>query len=127
MACRNEFEQQLVDALRSGKYTQAYRALHRQDGFCCLGVACDLNDPTQWKEKARTYNDTTDAFLYDDSLYPDFGVLPPSVREKLGWLTVDGLLSISNRDGDIMTLAALNDSGFSFSEISDIIEAGLVS
>jgi hypothetical protein len=31
-----------VEALRSGRYKQATGALKKEDGYCCLGVACDL-------------------------------------------------------------------------------------
>ena len=35
-------QRQWVEALRSGKYKQAKKALRVGDGFCCLGVLCDL-------------------------------------------------------------------------------------
>lgn len=41
----NDAEKALVEALRSGKYTQARRALRVGEEFCCLGVACDIYDP----------------------------------------------------------------------------------
>lgn len=31
-----------VAALRSGKYRQARMALHKEGGFCCLGVFCRI-------------------------------------------------------------------------------------
>ena len=31
-----------VDALRSGEFKQARKALRTSDGFCCLGVACEV-------------------------------------------------------------------------------------
>ena len=38
----NQAEKLLVAALRSGKYKQCTGALRKDDGFCCLGVACDV-------------------------------------------------------------------------------------
>lgn len=35
-------QQKWVDALRSGKYNQGYRVLQNGNGYCCLGVACDV-------------------------------------------------------------------------------------
>ena len=32
----------LVEALRSEEYTQTTGTLHNLDGYCCLGVACDV-------------------------------------------------------------------------------------
>jgi len=37
-----------VAALRSGKYRQAHQALRDGDCYCCLGVLCDVIDPTGW-------------------------------------------------------------------------------
>lgn len=38
-----------IKALRSGNYQQGESALHlKGDGYCCLGVACDLFDNTRW-------------------------------------------------------------------------------
>ena len=31
-----------LDALRSGKYRQASESLRTNEGYCCLGVACDV-------------------------------------------------------------------------------------
>lgn len=40
-----------IEALRSGKYKQGkYHLRNRDSYFCCLGVACDLNDPSAWRE-----------------------------------------------------------------------------
>ena len=37
-----------IAALRSGDYPQTFKRLRDKQGFCCLGVACDLNDPGVW-------------------------------------------------------------------------------
>ena len=34
--------QKWADALRSGKYKQGRCQLQSEDGYCCLGVACDV-------------------------------------------------------------------------------------
>lgn len=48
-----EFARKWADALRSGRYAQATGTLRNPDGFCCLGVACDLIDPEAWKADNR--------------------------------------------------------------------------
>lgn len=40
--------QTLIDALRSNEYNQATGALHPSDGFCCLGVGCDVSGLGRW-------------------------------------------------------------------------------
>lgn len=35
--------QKWVDALRSGKYKQTQNQLKTTDGYCCLGVYCEIN------------------------------------------------------------------------------------
>src|SRR6056297_2776684 len=45
-----ETTQKWIDALRSGKYEQNISALRSNDNkFCCLGVLCDIYDPTKWR------------------------------------------------------------------------------
>jgi hypothetical protein len=43
-----EFKAKWLEALRSGKYKQTTGVLRSAEGFCCLGVACDLVDPDSW-------------------------------------------------------------------------------
>jgi len=43
MKPNKEAIQKWVDALRSGKYTQALGYLERDDKYCCLGVAEHIN------------------------------------------------------------------------------------
>lgn len=37
-----------IEALESGEYKQTTNYLKTKNGFCCLGVACDLYDHTIW-------------------------------------------------------------------------------
>ena len=39
-----------VEALESGKYTQVKEALKDAEGYCCLGVACDLFSEFDWEK-----------------------------------------------------------------------------
>lgn len=43
-----------IAAMRSGNYTQTTEYLRTIDGFCCLGVACDLKKNVgEWKEDSE--------------------------------------------------------------------------
>jgi hypothetical protein len=108
----NEMEAKLVEALRSGRYQQTMNCLKSVDNkFCCLGVACDISGIGEW----------------DNQLYLDrFSFLPLKVRDAYGWLFNDGLLMFTDRDDESIALSTLNDLGFTFNQIADIIQAGLV-
>jgi hypothetical protein len=43
--------EQLCLALESGRYQQSRGALKNALGNCCLGVACDVKDPTRWYKR----------------------------------------------------------------------------
>lgn len=48
MAMTN-LQRRWVEALESGKYEQGMGQLRNSNNrYCCLGVACDVNDPTLW-------------------------------------------------------------------------------
>jgi hypothetical protein len=46
-----EFKAKWIEALRSGKYQQTRGALKDDKGMCCLGVAADLIDSSQWNDE----------------------------------------------------------------------------
>ena len=68
-----------LDALRSGKYNQTTRRLRRSTGFCCMGVACDLENPNGWR--LITYDWEHDVYKFEDSSHKfEMTVsLPPSI------------------------------------------------
>ena len=105
-----ETKSKWVTALRSGKYEQGKTLLSEHNKYCCLGVLVCIRDyPIEYK-----FNDTR-IFCYDY----DCGI-PPEADEY----SIFGALGnftgfyINNYDN----LARLNDSGYSFEEIADIIE-----
>lgn len=118
-----------IDALRSGLYQQTVAQLHDTvDGFCCLGVACDLvagelgdwiSDPSRNVASSRFFQ-TPDGKKYE-------GDLPPSVMAYYGIPNVVGKpFSIKGSDGIRKTLVALNDGRHaSFSDIAMILEIAL--
>jgi len=121
-----EIKQLWTGALRSETYKQEKGHLRVGDGFCCLGVLCDLYEKqtpgAMWNEQRS-----------DDSVRPftspsgerSEAALPYAVQQWAGLedsnpdvYTEAGRLSMSS-------LANLNDSGSTFREIADLIEKSL--
>jgi len=100
----NTLARKWVDALRSGKYRQTQGHLRDYKGFCCLGVLCDVFDPTRWTHDNFYYH------IYDDD-YKATAMVPDYIRQYLGATLID-----------FAELADLNDFGASFDYIADVIE-----
>ena len=121
-----------IDALRSGEYEQGTGFLRKEgtgDGgrgeFCCLGVLCDLyveseenyvdpQGPVEWE--ALTLQGATYARRIEDHL----SFLPDSVMEWAGLTDNEG--SYARSDGGWSSLVEMNDNGYTFDEIADVIE-----
>ena len=110
----NENAKKWVAALRSGKWSQTRDQLRdiaeEPCSYCCLGVACEISGLGEWCD----YSD------YVDEEGSSELTLTPAVKKWLGMKTADGELSLNGRPNN---LARLNDTGKTFSEIADIIEA----
>lgn len=125
-----EVKVQLLEALRSGEFEQGTSALNADGKLCCLGVVCEL----AVKAGVVTEVDTRPAFgapagavTYDG----DWAYLPASVEEWAG-LEHRGDLPetvTEEREGGWIkrfgALAELNDGGYTFGQIADIIEEQL--
>lgn len=101
-------------ALRSGQYKQTTEYLHKDDGFCCLGVLCDLHRETagggwDWGPAGSMTYQPRSANDWDNSL------LPISVRDWAGTRSV-------NPDADGVCLSASNDDGWTFAQLADFID-----
>lgn len=94
-----EIKRKWVEALRSGEYMQAQGKLRRSDGYCCLGVLCDVTG-IELDEYGTPENQKWDGF-YESLMGEHIG------REQ--------------RD----VLMDMNDGGAPFTEIADYIEANL--
>jgi hypothetical protein len=107
-----------VKRLRSGEIQQAKGILGTNDGArCCLGVLCDLAVRDGVIEKPREYNETTHLVYAKEAM-----VLPMKVRDWAG--IKSGLNGTFQPGSDLesITLSHLNDSGYNFEHIADIIE-----
>lgn len=100
------------EALRSKKYDQSKGGLRNQEGFCCLGVLCDLHR----KEHDTTWDrpGSNSKIGYKGNLC----YLPEEVMKWTGLKTTDGRIP-----ADLVSLADANDKGdMNFSEIADLID-----
>ena len=132
-----EWKDRWVTALRSGKYEQgAGNLMGEEDTFCCLGVLCNIFDPSGWdcnEPKASYsfgYNMDEDDPSWDDQ--SDHWEDTHSDTELPGSLAAH--LGITS--GEQQTVIAFNDAvngvrnplgiHLTFSEIADIIEYGVL-
>lgn len=127
-----EVKQKWIDALRSGKYEQGSEKLRSVTGYCCLGVLCDLyaqEHDTEWE--FRGYDETN----LQPKDYWYFGeqseFLPEFVMEWAGVSLNCPVVKIDVEEDDEDPwfynegLADLNDSGYTFNDLSKLIEAQL--
>lgn len=141
----NEFATKCVEALESGKYKQTTGHLGDKDGFCCLGVMCEVHA----KEDAsfpikKIYLDSQDSgdfvYSYGPENEKNTQTLPMAVKEKLDMQWNNGEFYIYSVPKEIeeivlkykkaddynptmITLAMLNDRGATFEEIAKVIRA----
>lgn len=112
----------LVAALRSDEFGQVADYLHTKDGYCCLGVACELyrRETGNGVWRSRGFE-----VYYFDPESKTQGAIPSSFEEAklLPYHVYDWIGGIG---GDIPTTESyaslLNDSGVSFSRIANILE-----
>ena len=118
----NENAKKWVAALRSGEYRQTQGILQDSNGFCCLGVACDLYA----KEHPEARWMQTDNGVYIFNALPSQPttsvrsgtILPAPVQQWLGLTSADGELA-----GIDESLLLYNDRGTPFEQIAHIIES----
>ena len=126
-----EVKQKWIDALRSGDYEQGSEKLRSVTGYCCLGVLCDLyarEHDTQWE--FRGYDELSDEtnphpmdYWYFDE-HSEF--LPESVMNWAGLKTHNPPMRVDSDDGFYTDeIANLNDSGYTFNDLSKLIEQQL--
>lgn len=110
-----ELRDKWVVALRSGKYQQGTGYLRKGHGYCCLGVLCDVVDPTRW-EGATTvgyfYYNPTDGHRNSDVAY-----LPEEIR-ALAQLP-------AGTESELTRMNDTPDENLSFAQIADWIEGHL--
>lgn len=133
-------ERKIVEALRSGKFMQGKGRLvnvsssgENQFAYCCLGVACVVNDMPVCGDNGPASNNY---YHFEDpgvnNKYPanwEIAYLPSNLCRKLGWTReghLAGSVIIRSDPYPRDTLVTCNDNFYSFKEIATIIESGLV-
>jgi hypothetical protein len=119
---KQDVAERWITALESEEFPQAKDALRRNDGYCCLGVLCELYrrehpDRASWDEKARDRG----IIAFNVSGEQGFSVLPDEVLVWAGMRFDNGHFGggFPGIDGD--TLAELNDSDEPFTRIAQVI------
>lgn len=127
---QSEFYAQWTAALRSGEYEQGRDFLRDGNRFCCLGVACDILSDNGEGEWRPSYKDGSLSHFHINN-QSDSGVLPSRVQEYLDMTAAgefdlhEGMYHDSETDRWIShrtALTELNDDGFTFAQIADVIE-----
>ena len=96
-----------LEALRSGRYKQDRGKLRTENGFCCLGVLCDVIDSNSW----------------------DWFELPDGGKSYIHGNDTSYVTSMKYGNCELyqIELSNMNDRGKSFSEIADYIEKNVTS
>lgn len=110
---RPDIAERWAAELKSGKYKQTRRHLKDIDGYCCLGVLCEIyleeTGDGNWIEADYTFQN------FVTKSETSSGVLPTVVKDWAGMRTFNGGFNSSR------ALASDNDEGLSFSKIANTI------
>lgn len=150
MRMNTEVKAKLLTALRSGEYSQTSHTLCTIDkdgksSFCCLGVATDIflkEIGEEWVKYEEWGN--TIGYAESDKYLPepvrewaDVAASNPIIKIHLPLMTESLYYNYGERSDSIrvdweageyylnLSLAGLNDSGFTFEQIADVIEYAL--
>lgn len=113
----NDRMKKWIDALRSGNYTQARGGLRDGDGFCCLGVMCDLevNEDTVHKWRGNYFD-------FNGDPINSFASFPPNSLMREYGIGLSMTIPVLDRSDKPITIANLNDVGrLNFDEIADTL------
>lgn len=123
---KQEVKDEWLAALRSGEYAQANGRLHVDDGYCCLGVLCEVAVKAGVIEPAEMKSTLKEEAV--GAYGKDGGTMVPPL-EVIEWAELDSEnpnTDVRTNDDDFsrpFTVAELNDEqGYSFAQIADVIE-----
>lgn len=121
----------LTDALRSGEYAQTRFKLRHlvpnseaPEGYCCLGVACELFRKATGQGEWSPPNAVSGCagFLIEGESVPVYSVLPSAVQQWFGFSSQSG--GFDSSEYPTGALFRLNDTRrLSFAQIADVIDA----
>lgn len=124
-----EIADRWADALESGKYKQGKFLLNSPEGFCCLGVLCEIAVEDGVVEKIdpdgsgyTRYHAPGNPNNYDTAFLPDAVVEWAGVGHSNIAFDVD-----LEGSGGWVTASGLNDTyNYTFAEIAELIRQGKV-
>jgi hypothetical protein len=111
-----------LNALRSGNYTQGTdRLVDDDDNFCCLGVLCNIAPESAGKWTSYQDYSNKEEWGFEHKFgYIHTSILPKSVQKWAGLDSPNPLVYVIN--GDQYEITRLNDAGYTFEQLADIIE-----
>lgn len=101
-----------IAALRSGDYQQTQNTIRHDDGYCCLGVLCDVVDQDGWVKDRQP---DAPGYYHHTCSSAEYGGLTDQARGDLGLTGAQQRKLIEMNDNDRST----------FTEIADHIEQTL--
>ena len=114
-----EVKAKWVAALRSGDYRQAKGQLYDGNGYCCLGVLCEVLG------QEKRFVEDEDNWFFGSGADMQAYILPNKVCKLADLMDADGILKVDPLISG-SALSYLNDSkGLDFTEIADLIEQHL--
>ena len=115
---QDELIERWCRALESGEYDQSSGRLKNKNGYCCLGVLCEVAGI-----KPEIYqSETPGLFSYEGEAYG----LPRSVMQTIGINTKFGRFTgvhPETKTEEVIDLTILNDYGTDFSAIAALIRS----
>lgn len=126
-----QIKEKWVDALQSGDYEQGNGKLRSHQGFCCLGVLCDIYAQEPFTKGWQFKGDCEKNLLPMDYWYFDgeSEFLPKTIMEWAELSDISPKVKVSLEDEDdgdeyfhYEDISDLNDSGYTFSQLAEIIE-----
>jgi hypothetical protein len=107
-----EIKEKWINALRSEEYQQTQDNLKTDEGYCCLGVLCDIyakENNVDWEK--------------DFDEYTMFGYVRKLPHHVVKWAGLNSQSpEVKDDNGNYVFLINLNDTGSTFREIAGLIE-----
>ena len=133
-----QIKEKWIAALRSGEYNQSSNKLRSTQGFCCLGVLCDLyakeHNDSEWEYRYENeyHTQPTDYWYFNN----ESELLPQQVKNWAELSNTNPSVEVvvtkeyyddedDTPDSYWQPLSELNDEGESFNQIASMIESSL--
>lgn len=122
-------KEEWIKRLRSGEYAQGRSALRSSDGYCCLGILCEVAVDAGVADRFAR-GEASDGYVYgprddDPNYYPQRSpyYLPTVVVDWAGLHDFGtGSDPVVTINGVETNVSSHNDAGVSFAEIAQAIE-----